>query len=174
VSAGGVVWLTGLSGAGKSTVADLLDARLRADGVTPVRLDGDRIRAILPVRPGYTREERLRLAGFYSRLAAGFAAEGHLVICATISLFHEIHAWNREHVPGYFEVWLRVPVPVLRARAGREALYHRASDVVGAGIEPELPRRPDLVIDNRPPVTAGRAAELIHTAWGDRSRKDAV
>jgi adenylylsulfate kinase-like enzyme len=170
----GVVWLTGLSGAGKSTVAELLDARWRAEGITPVRLDGDEMRAMLPFRPGYTREDRLRLARFYARLAAGFAARGHLVICATISLFHEVHAWNRAQVPGYFEVWLRVPVPELRTRAGRAALYRGADEVVGAGIEPELPRWPDLVIDNRPPVTAARAAELVHAAWRQRSRREAA
>jgi adenylylsulfate kinase-like enzyme len=167
----GVVWLTGLSGAGKTTVADRLDALLRAEGVTPVRIDGDRMRAILPARPGYTRPERLRLARFYARLAAGFAADGHLVICATISLFHEIHAWNRANVPGYFEVLLRVPVGELRTRAGRAALYGGSPDVVGTGIEPELPVRPDLVIDNHPPVTATQSAELIHSALLLRNRK---
>ncbi|VVJ16416.1 Adenylylsulfate kinase (EC [Amycolatopsis camponoti] len=174
MSGPGVVWLTGLSGAGKSTVAELLDARLRADGIVPVRLDGDEMRAMLPFRPGYTRADRLRLARFYARLAAGFAARGHLVICATISLFHEVHAWNRAHVPGYFEVWLRVPVPELRTRAGRAALYRGADEVVGAGIEPELPRWPDLVIDNRPPVTAEQAAELVHTAWRRRIGREAA
>jgi cytidine diphosphoramidate kinase len=173
LTGGGVVWLTGLSGAGKTTVAGLLDRRLRADGLRPVRIDGDRLRAIMPARLGYAPADRRRLAWSYSRLAAEFAAQGHLVICATISLFHEIHAWNRAHMANYLEVLLRVPVTELRVRAGREALYAGAGDVVGAGIEPELPLRPDLVIDNYPPVTAEQTAELIHSALPVRSGKDA-
>jgi adenylylsulfate kinase-like enzyme len=168
---GGLIWLTGLSGAGKSTVAELLDRRLRADGLTPVRLDGDRLRAIMPVRLGYAPEDRRRLARWYSRLAAELAGQGHLVICATISLFHEVHAWNRAHVTNYLEVWLRAPVTELRTR--RDALYGGTSDVVGVGIEPEFPVQPDLVIDNHPPVTAEKTAELIRSALPLRSGKDA-
>ncbi len=179
---GGVVWLTGLSGAGKTTVAELLDRGLRADGLRPVRLDGDRLRAIMPVRLGYAPQERRLLARTYSRLAAELAEQGHLVVCATISLFHEVHAWNRAHVANYLEVWLRAPVAELRTRAGRAALYGSdpagaagaAAHVVGAGIEPELPLRPDLVIDNHPPVTAEHAAELIRSAIALGSGLDAA
>lgn len=161
---GGVVWLTGLSGAGKTTVAGLLDRRLRADGRTPVLLDGDRQRAIMPGRFGYSPADRRALAWWYARLAAEFAGQGHLVVCATISLFHEVHDWNRAQVANYLEVWLRAPVHQLRTRPGRARLYDGGADVVGVGVEPEFPRRPDLVIDNYPPVTAPRSATLVWSA----------
>ena len=169
---GGVVWLTGLSGTGKTTVAGLLDRRLRADGLLPVQLDGDRLRSIMPVDLGYAPDDRRRLARSYARLAADFAEQGHLVICATISLFHDVHAWNRANLPTYLEVWLRAPVTELRTREGRDALYDRGGDVVGTGIDPEFPLHPDLVIDNYPPVTAERATELVRSAMFHRSRLD--
>lgn len=164
---GGVIWLTGLSGAGKSTVAELLDERLRVAGVPPILLDGDRLRTIMPVRMGYAREDRRRLARSYSGLAAELAGQGHLVICATISLFHEVHTWNRAHLPNYLEVWLRVPAPELRART---VPYRGCLDVVGADILPEFPLRPDLVIDNHPPVSARETADLIWSALPLRTR----
>lgn len=170
---GGVVWLTGVSGSGKTTVAGLLAERLRADGLDPVVLDGDRLRAIMPVALGYTQEDRRHMGRFYARLASEIAGQGHVVICATISLFHEVHAWNRAHVSNYLEVWLRAPLTELRKRADRYALW-RGTNVVGADIEPEFPVEPDLVIDNYPPRTAAAAVARIRSALEQRPSQDEV
>ncbi|MGA4837589.1 adenylyl-sulfate kinase [Streptomyces sp. G45] len=162
---GGVVWITGLAGSGKSTVAQLL--RHRLEDRSPVLLDGDRLRGVLPYRPGHSAGERRRLALFYARLACELATQGHLVLCATVSLFHEVHAWNRAHAPGYVEVWLRVPLDELRLRGARPHLYGPAdgrggdADTVGVGIPAEFPVRPDLAIDNYGDVTPVVAADRI-------------
>lgn len=156
------IWLTGLSSAGKSAVAAQLRALLAERGVAPVLLDGDRLRDALPWPTGYERAERLQLARFYGRLAREFVEQGHLVICSTVSLFHEVHAWNREHIPGYFEVWLRAPAAELRRRDGAKRVYAGARGaVVGHELAPELPRAPDLVIDNHGATTAAAAARRI-------------
>lgn len=169
VNGGSVVWITGLSGAGKTTVATLLAERLAAAGTTPVRLDGDRLREIVPAPAGYAEADRRRMAMFYARLAHQLAAQGHLVICSTVSLFHDVQAWNRTHTPGYFEVWLNVPLTHLRHRQGREAFYaaeeaERLRNVVGVDTAAQFPRHPDLVIDNYAPTTPAQAADHILTA----------
>jgi len=158
------IWLTGLSSTGKSFVAGELRALLLECGVVPVQLDGDRVREALPWPTGYEREERLELARLYGRLAREFVGQGHVVICSTVSLFHEVHAWNREHIPGYFEVWLRAPASELtqRDRAGGRQVYTGARGaVVGYELAPEFPRTPDLVIDNHGATTPPAAARLI-------------
>jgi cytidine diphosphoramidate kinase len=158
------IWLTGLSSTGKSSVARELRALLLARGVAPVLLDGDALREALPWRTGYGRAERLDLARFYGRLARQFAQQGHVVICATVSLFHEVQAWNRVHVPGYFEVWLRAPAAELqlRDRAGDRGVYTGARGAaVGQELAPEFPRAPDLVIDNHGDTTPAAAARRI-------------
>ncbi|MEW2354018.1 adenylyl-sulfate kinase [Spirillospora sp. NPDC029432] len=159
----GVVWVTGLSGSGKSTVTARLRERLIEAGVEPVVLDGDRLRAIMPVRLGYDEADRRRLAMFYARLAHEFAAQGRLVLCSTISLFHEVHAWNRANNENYLEVWLRVPVRELSARDGRAALYSGGA-AVGAGVAAEFPEAPHVVIDNHGPTTPDDAADRIMAA----------
>jgi adenylylsulfate kinase-like enzyme len=158
------IWLTGLSSTGKSSIARELRALLLERGVAPVLLDGDQLRAALPWSTGYEREERLALARFYGRLAREFAEQGHVVICSTVSLFHEVQAWNREHIPRYFEVWLRAPAAELerRDRAGDRQVYTGARGaVVGHELAPQFPRTPDLVIDNHGAMTPATAARRI-------------
>jgi adenylylsulfate kinase-like enzyme len=163
----GVLWLTGLSGAGKSTVAGLVRDGLLAIGRRPVLLDGDQLREVVPGRLGYGRGDRLQLAMFYARLANQLAGQGHLVICSTISLFHQVQAWNRANTPGYVEVWLRVPISELAEREGRSAFYGAAAaagsvgDVVGLDSPAEFPVAPDLIIDNHGDIGPDDAAERI-------------
>jgi cytidine diphosphoramidate kinase len=156
------IWLTGLSSTGKSAVAAELRALLLQRGVAPVLLDGDELREALPWRTGYERAERLELARFYGRLARTFAAQGHVVICATVSLFHEVHDWNRAHIPGYFEVWLRAPDGELARRDGGKRVYAGARGaVVGRQVAPEFPRAADLVLDNHGATSPSVAARRI-------------
>ncbi len=147
---GGVVWVTGLAGAGKTTVADALAVELRLHDLRPVRLDGDDLRELLPVSLGHGVADRRALARYYARLAARLAGQGHLVICSTVSLFHEIHEWNRRCNARYLEVWLRASVAELRDRGRRNHLYANgtATDVVGVDTTAEFPEKPDVVIDN--------------------------
>lgn len=158
------IWLTGLSSTGKSSVARELRALLAARGVAPVLLDGDQLREALPWPTGYEREQRLDLARFYARLARTFSEQGHVVICSTVSLFHEVQEWNRRHVPGYFEVWLRAPAAELelRDRAGERGVYGGARGaVVGHALAPEFPRAPDLIIENHGDTTPAAAARRV-------------
>lgn len=123
-----VMWITGLSGAGKSTLAHEIVARLRNDGHSVVMLDGDELRVVFgaaaTTAQNHGREGRLALAMQYARLCQVIAAQGHIVVIATISLFREVHSWNRTHLPGYFEVHLKVPMEELRRRDPK-GIYRR-------------------------------------------------
>lgn len=160
-----VFWITGLSGAGKSTIAGLLAARLRSAGRPVLQLDGDVLRAIFSPDASHSAEDRLRLATSYSHLCREVAAQGIDVVCATVSMFHSVRRWNREHIPGYREIYLRVPVDELKRRdpKGLYAAHQRgeARDVVGVDLPAELPENPDLVIDNHAGVSASAAAGMI-------------
>jgi adenylylsulfate kinase-like enzyme len=161
MDSGSVVWLTGLSGAGKSTVGDRLRRLLLDRGVRPIVLDGDRIRATVTTPVGYTEQDRRRMGAFYGRLARELAGQGHTVICATISLFHDVQRWNRENLPGYLEVLLRVPAEELRRRDSKGLYRGRPGDVAGIDVKAEFPRRPDVVIDNAGSTTPELAAASI-------------
>ncbi|MEU3273193.1 adenylyl-sulfate kinase [Saccharomonospora sp. NPDC006951] len=158
---GSVTWITGLSGAGKSEVAGALVERLRQRGAQPVLLDGDELREALGVRSGYDRGSRHALAATYARMCLLLSGQGHVVVCATISLHHDIHAWNRDHLPGYLEVFLDVPVEELRRRDPK-GIYRDGAEIVGAGaFTAEFPMAPDLRIRNVAPLTACAASTRI-------------
>jgi cytidine diphosphoramidate kinase len=162
-----VIWITGLSGAGKTTIARLLCDRRRREGHPILLLDGDSLRSIFADRDGYGRAERLRLARSYARLCRMVSHQGIDVACATISLFHEIHEWNRANLPRYLEIYLRVSLDLLKSRDDN-GLYRRAQEgtavnVYGIDLVPEEPLAPDMIIDNEESMTIDEVVERILT-----------
>ena len=128
-SAGYVVWFTGLSGAGKSTIAAVLEARLRARDVLVYNLDGDELRRGLNRDLGYTdadRVESIRRIGEVTRLMVN---AGLVVIVAAISPFREGRQNARDlFAPGTFvEVHVDTPLEVAEAR-DTKGLYRAARE----------------------------------------------
>ena len=152
-----VFWITGLSGAGKSTVADLLAIRLRAIRRPVLRLDGDVLRSIFAPEAAHGAEERLLLAMSYGKLCREVAEQGIDVVCATISMFHAVQRWNRQHIANYREIYLRVPIDELRRRDTKglygSVLRGDAANLVGVDIAAEFPENPDLTIENHATVS---------------------
>lgn len=166
------IWITGLSGAGKTTVATALAVHCKAAGEPSILLDGDRLRALLGVSGAHSLEERRQLAFRYAALCKAFNERGHDVICATISMFHDVRRWNRSHIRHYLEIYLRVPVEELRLRDVK-GLYAASDtgvvrDLVGVDIVPEEPEAPDLVIDN---FGTGSVADGMDRIWQLRLRR---
>ncbi|MFZ0311274.1 MAG: adenylyl-sulfate kinase [Candidatus Korobacteraceae bacterium] len=164
-SAGRVFWITGLSGAGKTTLGWELTTRLRAAGRPVTFLDGDALRSVIAEDLGHSKDDRRRSAMRNARLCRLLAEQGGDVVCATISLFHEVQRWNREHIPGYREIYLRVPIEELQRRDSK-GIYGRARrgdapDVVGLDLPAEAPEAPDLILDNYGALDVATAVDRI-------------
>lgn len=171
-SEGRVIWITGLSGAGKTTLAKAVSEKLSHS----ILLDGDNMREVLGCQTsGFDAMGRLNLALTYSRLANMLARQGFVVVVATISLFHRVHAWNRANMPGYLEVFLDVPAEVRRSRDPK-GLYAgekkgKVTNMAGNTVAVEFPLNPDLRLDENYSLEASVAAVLKRSEQVDQTRQ---
>lgn len=158
---GTVYWITGLSGAGKTTVGRLFYERLQSTKEGVVFLDGDILREVFGDDLGYTIEERRRCAMRYARICRMLSLQGMDVVCCTISMFDEVRAWNRDHIASYREIYLKVSEEVLRSR-NQKGLYESSKDeLVGYGVKMEEPKKPDIVIENSGEESPEKAVQKI-------------
>lgn len=162
---GTVYWVTGLAGAGKTTISNRLYEEIKAVKPNVVLLDGDILRGIFARLDAHTLEDRKELAMQYCRLCKELAAQGIDVICATISLFRECHEWNRQSIEKYREIYLKVPMEVLIER-DQKKLYSRAlkgevKNVWGIDLEVQEPANADMVINNDGSFTPHQVVEQI-------------
>jgi adenylyl-sulfate kinase len=122
---GFAVWLTGLSGAGKSTIAERLLARLREGGARVELLDGDVVRTNLSQGLGFSRADRdtnIRRIGFVAHL---LARNGVIAIVAAISPYREAREEVKRAIGCFVEVHVDCPLEVLALR-DTKGLYKRA------------------------------------------------
>lgn len=170
---GRVIWITGLSGAGKSTLARSLTSKLRATGAPVAILDGDELRAAMGAvsSENHGRTERLALARRYAALCKLLAEQGLTVVIATISMFAEIHAANRAELPGYFEVYLKVPLSELKRR-DTKGIYQRYEsgelhNVAGRDLAVDEPMDAHFIAVFRPDLSTADLADQIMRRLGE-------
>ncbi|HEF5873238.1 TPA: adenylyl-sulfate kinase [Burkholderia cenocepacia] len=150
--AGGVLWLTGLSGAGKTTLADAVAARLRDRRVHPVVLDGDRLRTGLNRDLGFTVQDRFENVRRIAEVAALTSESGALAIVAVISPLAAMRDAARAIVgPAFREVYVSTSLACCEARDPK-GLYAKARcgglpEFTGVSAPYEAPVAADLTID---------------------------
>ena len=109
---GCVIWITGLSGAGKTTLATKIGNNLKNIGIPNILIDGDAIRNILFENKNencYSNEARMRNAFKYARISLLLANQGFCVITSVIGMFEDIYNWNKKNLPGYMKSFLIFP-----------------------------------------------------------------
>src|ERR1044071_7282168 len=149
---GFTVWFTGLSGAGKTTLARLVEAELRNRGHRVEVLDGDIIRTNLSKGLGFSKEDRdtnIRRIGFVCDL---LTRNGVVAISAAISPYREIRDEVRKQIGNFVEVYVKCPVPVLAQRDVKglyaKALKGEIKNFTGVSDPYEEPLHPEIVVES--------------------------
>ena len=148
-----VIWLTGLSGSGKSTIANALEQRLFASGAHAYVLDGDNLRLGLNMDLGFTPEDRAENVRRVSEVAKLMVDAGLIVITALVSPFEvdRQRAKSIFHDGEFLEVFVDTPVETCRSRDPK-GLYKKSAagqipNFTGVGQDYERPLAPDLHLD---------------------------
>jgi adenylyl-sulfate kinase len=151
-SKGFTVWFTGLSGSGKSTIAEMLYHELQARGLQTEILDGDVVRQNLSKGLGFSKEDRdtniLRI-GFVAEL---LTRNGVATICCPISPYKAARDAVRAQIGAFVEVYVHATVEEIAANRDPKGLYKKAlaGEITGfTGVDDpyEAPEDPELVVD---------------------------
>ncbi|MBE1237250.1 adenylyl-sulfate kinase [Phaeovibrio sulfidiphilus] len=150
----GVLWFTGLSGAGKSTIADRLEQKLHHLGIHTMLLDGDNVRHGLNRDLGFTDADRVENIRRFSEVARLMADAGLLVLVSVISPFRAERTMARSLLPEgrFLEIFVDAPLEVCEERDPK-GLYRKARagqipNLTGIGSVYEPPEAPDLHLES--------------------------
>jgi sulfate adenylyltransferase len=161
------VWFTGLSGAGKSTTAEILTALLTEHGRSVTLLDGDVVRTNLSAGLGFDREGRdanIRRIGF---VASEIVKHGGIAVCAAISPYKQTRDEVRKMFPagGFVEVYVDTPISVCETR-DTKGLYQKArrgeiANFTGIDDVYEPPEWPEITLETLTDTAAENAARVF-------------
>lgn len=170
---GAVVWFTGLSGAGKSTIAKRLERRLYERGVHTMFLEGESLRHGLNGDLSFSPEDRAEHIRRIAEVAAIGFAHASVVLCSCISPYSRDREYARSIVPAgrFFEIYIKCDLDVLKRRDPKglyaKALTGEIKHVTGITAPYEEPRDAELVVEtdvDTPDVIVGKLLAMLEDA----------
>lgn len=168
-----VIWLTGLSGSGKTTIAKLLVQKFDNIGLNAELIDGDDIRKQFPGL-GFSKTDRLKQAERVIDFAHSLERQNKIAVVALITPYSESRKLAKLKCRNYFEIYLSTSLKTCIDRDPKglykKALSGELQNFTGVSDPYEIPESPDLIIDTET-VSAEDSAQKIYQLYQQRNKK---
>ncbi len=144
---GYLIWITGLSGSGKTSIANLIKSRVRKKYGKTLVINGDELREIFKFNK-YDKNSRLAYGKKYCKFLKLITDQNINVIFTVVGLFSVLRKWNRKYIKNYIEVYLKADLSKIKKKKKKKIYSKNVKSIVGLQIKPEFPKTPDIVIEN--------------------------
>jgi len=142
-----VFWITGLSGSGKTTIAEKIRNNISNKYGPTVTMSGDDLRKIFNFKK-FTRKDRLVYALSYSKFCKRITDNKVNIILSTVSMFHKVRKWNRTNINNYVEIYIQSDINTVIKQKKKFFYKGNYKNVIGKDIKPEFPKSPHITIKN--------------------------
>ena len=140
-------WITGISGSGKSTLSKKIYAFIKKKFGPTIILSGDNLRKIFKLNK-YDKNYRMKVSKQYTKLLKLIIANKINVLFSAVSLFHEVHKYNRKQLKNYIEIFIDANFKKTELRKQKFFYKTKIDNVWGRDIKPEYPQNTHVVIRN--------------------------
>ncbi len=155
-----LIWITGISGSGKSTIAKKIIKPLRKMIGPTVLFNGDDLRKIFDLY-SFEYSDRKKIAYSYSKLSNFLINQGINVVFATVSMFDDVRNFNRKKNKNkYVEIYIKSPIEKIIDKK-KKKIYLSKKKLVGRDIKAEYPKNPDILINNNFEESLNKLSNLI-------------
>ena len=137
-------WITGLSGAGKTSLANSIQNEIKNKFGPTLVVNGDDLRKIFKFNK-YDNSSRLKIAKAYSKFAKFITDQNINLIFAVVALYDEIRILNKKNIPNYVEIFLKANIKKIKKK---KIYLNKKNILVGINIKPEFPKKPNIIIKN--------------------------
>ena len=140
-------WITGVSGAGKTSLARNILKRIKLKYGPTISISGDEFRKMFDLYK-FTKKEREKNYIKYLRFAKFITDQNVNVVFDLIGLYHKARSWNRKNIKNYVEIYIKTDIQKI-IRFNKKKIYKSdKKNIIGLSIKAEYPKNPDIIIEN--------------------------
>ena len=141
-------WITGLSGAGKTSIAKAIKNQIIKRYGPTLLVNGDDLRNLFKLKK-YDKESRLAYGIMFHKFAKYITNQNINLIFAVVGLFEEIRDLNKKNIDNYVEIYIKASIKKIKKNKKKKIYFNnKKKSIVGLTIKPEFPKKPHIIINN--------------------------
>jgi len=142
-----VIWIIGLSGSGKTSIAKKIKKKINKDHGPTVVISGDDFRNIYNLKK-YSKDERIKLGKSHAKFCKFLSNQNINVIFSAVGLLKEIRKFNRKNIKNYIEIYIKSKIKKIKKKRMKSLYFKKNKNIIGIDIKPEFPKNSHIIINN--------------------------